>query len=351
VWTERVPDDDVSNWPAPGAQTPSIEDRLARVQLSGSLECVGCGYDLKGLSITSSCPECQTAIRATILYRVDPKADEFRPLNFPRVVAWATRLWTGGALVAAGAIWAARTLELIAGPRTPARAWDDPFAETPLWALAASALGALLMVRPIRGMARHKTIRALVGIAVGYTLMIAGYAALLTVDDGKLAPHSLLRDPDTDRALARLVFSAGLLSLIVGIRPVARELVTRSLALRTKRVDRQTLIAIGVAVAFVMLGDVIWLWGAGAGQGVGASASIVLMMAGTVLVAVASVLLTLGLLGAFQDALRIARALENPPPGLRAVLNRPPAQTPPAEAAPAEPPPAKPTCPAPTAER
>lgn len=330
MWTERVSDDGTTSWPAPGVPTPSIEDRLARVELSGSLGCIGCGYDLKGLSIVGSCPECGTAIRATILYRVDPAADEFRPLIMPRVVAWGVRFWAFAALCAAASIWSARLFELAEGQRSSARSWGTLVAEIPLWAISVSGLCALLMVRPIRGMRGWKTGRALVGVVLGYAVMLTAYVFILSIDEGKIAPYSLRGpDPAAERAIARLAFSAGTLLAIFGIRPVARELVTRSLALRTKRVDRQTLLAMAFAVGFLMLGDGLWLWGVAAQGTLGT----ILVISSTVVIAVASVLFTLGVVGATQDAFRIARALERPPPGLRSVLRDPPPPSPPNPAA------------------
>jgi hypothetical protein len=79
--------------------------------LRGSLPCCVCGYELKGLSIRSVCPECATAVRGTILYRVDPQADEFKPIRWPRVTAWGMRFWGTGAAIAALSLWVLRLSE------------------------------------------------------------------------------------------------------------------------------------------------------------------------------------------------------------------------------------------------
>jgi len=296
---------------------PSLSTRLTAVELSGSLPCFVCGYDLKGLSIVGNCPECGTAIRATILFRVDPESEAFRPLHLPRVMAWASRLWMSGAVVAAIAIWAARGGELIRGPRSLAASWESIWPNVALWSLAASALASLLLVRPIVGMSAKKSVSAAVGTFLGYGLTIKGLIEVIMADDGRLAPYSMQRDPDPDRLIARLAMSVGVLIAIFGVRPVARELVRRSLTYRSGRVDRQTLLAIAAAVAVGILGDLLRL----SATGTHGTPQAVLDVVGTVLVAVSSVLVTLGLLGALVDAWRIARALEVPAPSLRSVID------------------------------
>jgi len=80
------------------------ESHLDR-ELGGELPCSVCHYELRGLSIRGVCPECGTAVRATILFRVDPMADEFRPLTSPWFTAQSLVLWSIGGLVAAVGFW------------------------------------------------------------------------------------------------------------------------------------------------------------------------------------------------------------------------------------------------------
>jgi hypothetical protein len=287
------------------------------VELSGSLPCFACGYDLKGLSIVGHCPECGTAIRATILFRVDPQAEAFRPMHLPRVMAWASRAWLTGPVIAAVAIWLARFEELAGGPRAAANSWDSGLTTVAMWAIGASAIAAIVSVRPIVGMPAWKTASALVGSVLGYGLAIFGFVRVLMADDGRLAAYSLQRDADPERIVGRLIVAAGMLIVIVGCRPVARELVKRSVTLRTRRVERQTLLAIAAAVLVGVAGDGLRLWA----TTLHGAPSAVLDVVGTVLVAVSSVLVTIGLLGALVDAWRIARAVETPAPTLRSVID------------------------------
>ena len=296
---------------------PSLAERLSHVELSGSLPCFVCGYDLKGISIVGHCPECGTAVRATVLFRVDPTAEAFRPVHLPRVMAWSSRVWLTGAVVAVLAVWSARLRELAAGPRAGALAWESLTSDVAIWSMAASGVAALLMLRPIARMAWWKTASAVVGSVVGYGLLIWGYVLVLVADDGRLAPYSLLREAHDERLYARLLMGVGALVVIVGCRPVARELVKRSVTLRTRRVDRQTLLAISAAVAAGMVGDGLRLWA----TALGGTPHVVLDVIGTVVVAVSSVLVTVGLLAALVDAWRIARALEVPAPSLESVLS------------------------------
>ncbi|MEL6741370.1 MAG: hypothetical protein AAFP26_12000, partial [Planctomycetota bacterium] len=79
-------------------------------RLGGDLRCMRCAYDLAGLSITSSCPECGLAIKATLLSVVDPKAEVLAPLVRPLLVAWSLVLWSLGGVLLVLAGWGARRL-------------------------------------------------------------------------------------------------------------------------------------------------------------------------------------------------------------------------------------------------
>ena len=131
--------------------------------LTGALPCVTCRYDLKGLSIRSLCPECGTAVRATILYQVDPMADAFQPIRHPRVLAWGLVLWSASALVSALAVWGLRSADLIAtqtfsSPHVP---W---LASLALWGVLLSWVGSLTMIRPLPSMNRWHSIGALLAL-------------------------------------------------------------------------------------------------------------------------------------------------------------------------------------------
>jgi len=125
-----------------GHESPGV---IAR-QLTGDLWCIGCGYNLRGLSIRELCPECAMPVRATILGVIDPKAHELTPLKRPRMVglgliAWASGLWI--ATMAVGNIYEADHVNsiLMAG-RADLVAIARPHLADPYWTLhAATAIG------------------------------------------------------------------------------------------------------------------------------------------------------------------------------------------------------------------
>src|SRR5436190_23878239 len=82
---------------SPSSRGSGTGSALGR-QLRGDLPCVACGYNLKGLSIRSVCPECGTPVRATILSVVDPHAAELTPIRLPALVALGLLFCAAGAL-------------------------------------------------------------------------------------------------------------------------------------------------------------------------------------------------------------------------------------------------------------
>jgi hypothetical protein len=316
---------------APGAAQKTENDsplNLA-VSLVGRLPCVVCRYDLRGVSILGVCPECGTAVRATLLAVVDPLADELNPIDRPRTVARGLLTWVGalslaGLLAAWGAIHQLVTL------------WESgQSADLPRWMpwiVAALVLvaggGATFLTRPHARVPSSYTLAAWTGVTAH--LPLAAIALMLgrlhpmtpgTVRPGSdvLGPFAVAWDPAPDRSILRTL--AGLIGLliIVSMRPVARVLVARSLAIRTGRVDRQTMLATAAAILVFLAGDLIGLFARNT-RGIvgewGLLAAITLMVFG-------GVLLGLGLLGSLVDAVRIARSVVRPGPSLRQVIGEP----------------------------
>ena len=292
-------------------------ERLERI-LAGPLPCVVCRYDLRGISIRGLCPECGTAIRATILARVDPRAAELTPIRYPWLVALGLVVWVGGMLLAVLACWFAALVQIIVNwsTPTPMPGFQEQWGLLVALLIWTAGLGALCICRPHRLIPRWMTACILLGAALHVPM------GILALKLGTIASHATggwqvdtFWEPAPDRTLHR--WSAWVLGLliIVLIRPVARALVARSLAIRTGRVDRQTMVAIAAAVAVVFLGDGLGLASVGSGMpytGMGT--------AGAAMVLIGSILLTLGLLGGLVDAVRIARSVITPGPSLDAVL-------------------------------
>jgi hypothetical protein len=135
-----------------GIDETVLGDQDLALELTGGMPCVRCGYDLRGLSVRSVCPECGTPIRATILARVDPRARELQPVHTPRLTAGLLVVWSVSALAAAVFAWVPRVVEALNRL--------EYGIEPPRWApLAVAGLvawsmgGAVGLVRPQRSIA------------------------------------------------------------------------------------------------------------------------------------------------------------------------------------------------------
>ncbi|MFT3685347.1 MAG: hypothetical protein QM783_10545 [Phycisphaerales bacterium] len=318
--------------PASGTPTPAPSPLPLpgiAVSLEGKLPCVVCRYDLRGVSILGVCPECGTAVRATLLAVVDPLADELRPIDRPRTVAIGLLVWIG-ALSLAGLLTAWSAIHQIvtqwqSGQTAPAPQW---LAWVVCVLVLVAGVGATFLTRPHARVPQSYVLAAWAGVAAhlplaGVALMLGGLQPLTTgiVRPGSdvLGPFAVAWDPAPDRSILRS--TAGVLGLfiIVAMRPVARVLVARSLAIRTGRVDRQTMLATAAAIAVFVTGDLIGLL---TRNSRGVTGEWGMLAAGT-LVAFGGVLLGLGLLGSLVDAVRIARAVVRPGPSLRQVVGKP----------------------------
>jgi hypothetical protein len=284
-------------------------------QLRGTLPCVRCGYDLGGLSIRGVCPECGTPIRATLLVVVDPHARELQPVKHSALVVTGLLAWSIGALGAALLEWWLRVgtlsgLELSTG-------WVRRSA---MACAVISGLGALALVRPHARIAPRDIAAAALGVA-GYVPLVVLSAWIWTrFGVMSAAPAVAGVAPPVEGTLARLAQAAVLAMMIVCLRPNARLLAARSLLLRSGRVDRQTMFAMAAAVGVVALGHMANLI-ASRLQG---RALDVTLGAGTVLVAVGWMLVTIGLIGVVVDIVRLCPVLREPAPTLRALLARSP---------------------------
>ncbi|MEM7628192.1 MAG: hypothetical protein AAF356_02100 [Planctomycetota bacterium] len=285
-------------------------------RLGGDLRCMRCAYDLAGLSITSSCPECGLAIKATLLSVVDPKAEVLAPLVRPLLVAWSLVLWSLGGVLLVLAGWGARVHDLAggaggAGGVTPARHALDAVA---IAGLAAILLGSPALIRPVRRVPRREVLFGAAGLVL--IVLSAFVVVYLHVRiDHHLSPYiepvPLLRT--AFHALAMLLAAAGLL----GVRPMLRRLAERSWVLRHGRVQRQPLLALAAALGVAAIGDGLAMLG----DQMTGTLSGWLHVGHMVLVALGSVLFTVGAVNLLRDALRLRPVLASRPIGLEGVMD------------------------------
>lgn len=297
--------------PVEGAASPNIAAVPLGSALSGSLPCIGCGYELRGLSIRSVCPECGIAVRATILYNVDPHADEFLPLHTPRFTSVCLAVWPAAALVACLAAWVWRIgdiVEVLSGSRSGV---GGIVGSITFYAATLSGLALLGVIRPSRGLAWWKSVAAL-GAMLAYIPLLWCIERIQQIDVVRGVAY-FTSSPGPDRIALHMILTLCMGFTLAAVRPVARDLVRRSLALRMGRVDRQTLLVMVGVSGLVLLGDALRWFASG-------HDSPLVMAVGTLIVAVGSLFLTLGLASATVDGWRIGQAIRSPAPGIRQVV-------------------------------
>lgn len=297
-----------------GPRANTSRDGLLGRELGGDLPCIGCGYNLRSLSIRAMCPECGLAVRATILHVVDPHASELQPVLWPRLVATGTVLWGAGAALAGVLAWLPHIADVIAafginGPQRP-----NPALGVILGTMV-SGVGSIALWRPHAGIERWKVLAAFTGTCLYIPLVYAQWQYAMS---GGI-PSYFSGGTPTVIQTRWFVLSAALIALvIIATRPMARLLVARSLAMRTGRVDRQTLLAMAAAAGLMVAGG-LFVASTGLGHGPFTGVS---RVAGVTAIAFGGLLLTIGLVGSLADTLRIAQAIVFPRPSVREVIRR-----------------------------
>ncbi len=284
-------------------------------RLTGDLLCIGCGYNLRGLSIREPCPECGLPVRATILGVIDPRAHELEPLSRPRVSAVGLGLWAGGAWVAVMSVVLMRAAE-VAREVLGSSFWPAWASMLGLVGLVISGLGATSLIRPHRGVTRGGAMLSAAGVAAYVPLAMLYHAIYAKFDAA--APSPFL-NPGTNE-FSRAAFRLGMLVCIgvaiLCLRPAARMLSARSVIVRTGRADRQSMLALLASFAVAGVGDVLHVISASASGGV----SDLLATIAMVFVAVGSVLVVVGVTNIAVDVWRLWPVIVRPGVGLVDVL-------------------------------
>ncbi len=286
-------------------------------QLSGHLPCARCRYELQGLSIASNCPECGLPISATILAVVDPYAKELQPIPHPRWTFAGLMVWATGALVTTGLMWLAH-LGAMAYSLFRIQATPSWLASVIVASTLLSGIGVLALVRPHAKIRRRQQLAAAIA-ACGFLPFAWLHWELFADSAQSLGFEFFSSQPDEARVVTRLL--CGLLGVLItlGLRPNARVLVSRSLVLRTGKVDRQTLYALAAAFGVGVIGDAIQL----ASLHLRPVSMDVMRSVGMALAVLSSLLCTLGVVGLFVDTWRLRHAVLSEPLDLGQLIATP----------------------------
>ena len=298
------------NQSAAFSAAPEVQPLLAK-ELTGDLRCARCQYNLRGLSIRARCPECGMSIRGTILAKVDPHASELQPIYFPRLTALGLVVWPLAAILAAACLWWLRASEM-AARASPSWVGDGAVLFTLL-----SGLGAVALIKPHAQIAADGIARAAIGVLLYLPLALAFHIVINRMDSIAPTPFVALGQLSTERSAVRLICDLLMMVLLACLRPNARLFVHRSMLLRSGKVDRQTMLAMVGALAVIAVGDLAHLFGARAAGGIEQIAQVL----GTVLIAVGSMFLTIGMVGVLVDIFRILPAVLSAPVSLESVTD------------------------------
>ncbi|PHQ82510.1 MAG: hypothetical protein COB69_01850 [Phycisphaera sp.] len=290
--------------------------QLAAV-LSGDLYCWSCKYDLTGLSVTGTCPECGTPVRATLLAIVDPQASSFAPMRWPVLSAAGLLIWSAAAFCAILVIFLLRVFDvLVSMSFLPAR-----FAQfgvlVPILA-GVSAVGALVFIRPHCAIRVSTSIRSIIA-AFLYIPLVAflwGLHARFDIVSG--SPYLSDSINIEDRVEKRIVIGFLILAIALLLRSAVREYAARSVLMRTGQLTRQTLLAFAAAVVLTLLGDTLHLvslrWPA-----VQSFAVTTIWMA---LVVIGSGMIAFGFGGMLWDSVRLYPVIRRRPRSLGEIIRK-----------------------------
>lgn len=299
----------------PNPQSTDEQPAVIARQLTGDLWCIGCGYNLRGLSIRERCPECGVPVRATILGVVDPKAHELTPLYRPAVTGIGLIAWSLGAWTAVASVALMRGAEVL---RVMFSASWSPGWPPVLGTLGliVSGIGATVLIRPHARVSRLGAARAACGVAAFIPLTLIYFYIYAWLDGSSPAPFLQPGPLEFERAMLRLGMFLFVAVAILGLREHGRHLATRSVVVRTGRVDRQSMLALLASFGVAAGGDALHVLSAVLANGV----ADLTITVGTVLLSVGSVLVVVGVTNVVLDTWRLWPVIVRPGVGLGDVL-------------------------------
>lgn len=272
-------------------------------RLTGSINCIRCGYELKGLSVRVECPECGAPVLASLLALVDPKAHELALVRRPRLLTVGLASWGVGWTMAVGAAAAWVAIDAFGDPRTLAPA--VAFFSVALTGLCVLALGSLPIIRPLDNMPARAVRAGAWASALQIVLALAMLAALLIPAIGALA-HDFLP----------VALAAGGCAILLA-RGNLRRLESRSLIFRRGEIARQRMLPIALSM-LVMAG--VALLGAICVKVSSRFEAPARILESTVL-SVGFALCLIGFVGVLRDILKVLPSVRTPIRSARAMMD------------------------------
>jgi len=297
----------------------SLPAYFGHAVVAGSLRCRQCGYELRGLRADSQCPECGLSIWASVQHATDPEGGRLPRLRNPKRVGNAL-FWLVVAWTAAAALWVIRPgldwLEQLGSTATDRLAdWAPPYPRLIAALLVLSTVWSVLRLAPPRGAMESGVVRR----DIRYLLLGIVFCTLVMLELALAGPlHAQLPEawgPGFEQAL-RLTGVVFALVAFVGLQGVLRVIGQRSREYRTAREGRQSvqgmlavLVFLGLAGLLRFIPDGVWPGREGFWPNLGA-----------VLVAIAYLMLVIGMAYLLVNAWWIRRALRRRPPTLDELL-------------------------------
>lgn len=262
------------------------------------------------------CPECGVSVRTTLLAVVDPRAREFRKIEFPRATAFGITLWSWAGVVACALGWTLQAAYFL----HPQRPWIIDSMRWMEWlfvaTVAASGLGSIALVRPHAGLPWRW--RAMAVLAVLSYIPLVWAVHEMSVAWGPVMGGAFASATMEPHVPTQLFGAGAAVMILVGLRPNAQALQSRWLLMRIGAVTRQTMLTmVGVMLLWVFA-DLLVLIAARMHGGEDET----LRMIAKLLILVGGIFLSVGIFSIALDCWRIRGVVLRPPLAMDEVLGR-----------------------------
>ncbi len=282
--------------------TETVPARASGGVVAVPVHCRRCGYNLYGLRADGACPECGLAAWESILHTVDPAASRLPRLRNPAAVGDAL-MWLMGCVGLSAVILVLRPV-LLWIDSLDQRGLSDLARWAPIELHLLAGIAALAAVRAVFWLA--PPIGAETALRRDIWLLGCGLAGW-GVSILAATWLDLSGAPAAARGAARRAGSAAAVAGLLGLGGVLTVVGMRSREYRTARGGRQSVLAMVAAIIGTAVGQGLQLLARLKGWPV--------ETAGTVIAAIGTLMLLIGLAYLLVNVWWIRRSVRRPPPG------------------------------------